>query len=114
MNREEAAKEIIRVLQKPATSTGVGTGGSRFEQALCLAVDALRQDWVRTAERLPDISEGDFDALIVWPDQTHNSLHRYGLYKASEILAHPKRFLAYMPLPPLPENAGVDTTKSNG
>ena len=110
MTRKEALNYI-----KSVAGHLIATDRQVMGMALLEAWDALRQPgWVKTADRVPDISEGDFDALIVWPDQTHNSLHRYGLYNASEILAHPKRFLAYMPLPPLPENVGLEGTKSNG
>ena len=123
MNREEAAKEIIRVLQKPATSTGVGTGGSRFEQALCLAVNALRQPsgWVRTADRVPtqEDSNYDLDVIAVYNccdeifkvlGQEHLIVSKYWKYIAES----PEHYPYWQPLPPLPETVGLEGTKING
>lgn len=110
MTREEAAKEIIRVLQKPATSTGVGTGGSRFEQALCLAVDALRQpDWVRTADRLPLNLENELvviDGKITLGLYDHNCWFFYNEDKNEWQMDEYDRVTHWMHLPKLPEVEG--------
>ena len=81
--------------------------------ALDMAITALRQPgWVRTAERLP---EGGEMELVQGAYR-----HREWGFMLHEIIAigwlksHPEMYPYWMPLPPLPENAGLEGTKING
>ena len=117
MTREEAAKEIIRVLQKPATSTGATMmAGSRFEQALCLAVNALRQPsgCVRTDDRLPAEADGNPVMAVYKNAENGFMLHEVVAAEWMQMMREkkPEMYPYWMPLPPLPETVGLEGTKS--
>ena len=77
-----------------------------------LAGAAALSGWVRTAERLP---EGGEMELVQGAYQ-----HREWGFMLHEIIAigwlksHPEMYPYWMPLPPLPESAGVEGTKTEG
>ena len=113
MTREEALRYI-----KSAAGHLIVTDRKVVGMALLEAWDALRQPgWVRTADRMPE--NGD-DVLVCYDDEI-----TIGCYVGNRWYYVITRDLEYkadiwgrvkywMPLPPLPENAGVEGTKING
>lgn len=103
MTREDHRKALEKY-RDGILSGGISVPHDELLTALDAAITALR-GWTYTADKPPDISKGDFDVIVVYPEKTHSSLHRYGLRKASDIIANPYWFLAWMPAPALPKEA---------
>ena len=110
MTREEAIEVLRNRYYSGVTRSRTD---DEWRMATDTAISALRQPgWVRTAERLP---EGGEMELVQGAYQ-----HREWGFMLHEIIAigwlksHPEMYPYWMPLPPLPESAGVEGTKTEG
>ena len=110
MTREEEAAKVLDCAWR-----GIDWKTTmNINEAYGLAIKRLREPagWVRTAERLP---EGGEMELVQGAYQ-----HREWGFMLHEIIAigwlksHPEMYPYWMPLPPLPENVGLEGTKING
>ena len=113
MKREEALRYI-----KSAAGHLIVTDRKVVGMALLEAWDALRQPgWVRTADRVPEDSR---DVLVVFAGQITIGAYHIDRWfylnqdKLKFLQDLSNRVAYWMPLPPLPENVGLEGTKING
>ena len=106
MKREEALRYI-----KSAARHLIVTDRKVMGMALLEAWDALRQPgWVRTADRLPTEADAGYNEEVITfyrDGETESVSCDYWAFVAK----HPEHFPYWMPIPPLPENAGAEGTK---
>ena len=109
MTREEALRYI-----KSAAGHLIVTDRKVVGMALLEAWDALRQSgWVRTADRAPTAEDSGYNKEVVAFCRI-NGTETIGCNYWQDISKYPKMFPYWLPLPPLPENAGAESTKING
>ena len=107
MTREEAAAVLTNMMENYHFSADDDDWyyGDNLD-ALKIAISALRSGWVRTAERLP---EGEEIVVGVYKDGT-----LAGCENAYYIREFKEQYKCWLPLPPLPENVGLEGTKTEG
>ena len=114
MTREQA----IESLSWLKTRLSVGLGGmdklsphykdmADEVQSIALAIAALRQGWVRTADRVPTKadSNSDWDVIAVYDCPEENEQY-VGTKYWKRVAESPEDYPYWMPLPKLPEVEG--------
>ena len=105
MKREEALRYI-----KSAAGHLIVTDRKVMGMALLEAWDALRNPWVKTADKLPTEADAGYGDEILTLYQDSETMMQGCDYWAF-VAKHPEYFPYWMPLPPLPETAGSEPAK---
>ena len=113
MNKEEAAR-VLEAEIECRKFAWANIYNAEMQERTKPVIDALElalttlSGWVRTADRLPEIGQLFLPIVKDGDEWAHGSIR-----KAKEDVAD-KALDYWIPIPPLPETAGVEGTKING